>query len=326
LALGVIAYFLFSSLSAGSVTVPNVVGKTSTAATQTLQADHLAVGTTTFRTSNTAKGLVVSTNPGAGTSVSRNSKVNLVISDGPNIPTVQVPNVVGKQLAPAIQALTAANLTYRVNYNNNSTQSVGTVLSQNPPGGSNVKANVPVVLTVSGNQISVTVPDVIGQSPASAGSLLSQKGLNVGSQSSACSSQVGSGLVSSQNPGPNQTAQPNSAVNLVISTGPCATVPNVIGQSASSAQNQITGAGLVASTNFDTGCAGNAQPGNVDGQVPQAGAQVDNGSTVTISVCQPNTTTTGSSTTTSTSTQGLGVTTTTKAGQGAGILRNNHSR
>jgi serine/threonine-protein kinase len=328
LALGVIAYFLFSSLSAGSVTVPNVVGKTSTAATQTLQADHLAVGTTTFRTSNTAKGLVISTNPGAGTSVSRDSKVNLVISDGPNIPTVQVPNVVGKQLAPAEQALTAANLNYRVVFNNNSTQPVGTVLSQDPAGGSSVKANVRVVLTVSGNQVSVSVPDVIGQSPATAGSLLSQKGLNVGSQSSACSSQVGSGLVASQNPGPNVTVQPNTPVNLVISNGPCATVPNVIGQTASSAQNNITSAGLVANTTFDTGCANNAQPGNVDGQDPQGGAQVNNGSTVNISVCQSTTTTTTTgSTTTSTSSQGLGVTTTTnKSSQNAGTFRNNHSR
>jgi serine/threonine-protein kinase len=226
--------------------------------------------------------------------------VNLVISDGPVIPTVQVPNVQGKQLAPAEQALTAANLTYRVIFNNNSTQAVGTVLSQNPLGGTSVKANVPVVLTVSGNQISVTVPDVVGQSPAAAGSLLSQKGLNVGSQSSACSSQVGSGLVSSQNPGANQTVQPNVPVNLVISTGPCATVPPVVGQTAASAQNQITGAGLVANTTFDTTCAGNAQPGNVDSQNPQPGAQVDNGSTVNISVCQSNTTTTSSSTTTTT--------------------------
>jgi serine/threonine-protein kinase len=299
-ALGVIAYFLFSSLVGRDVTVPNVVGQTSSAATQTLKNDHLTVGTSTFRTSSTTKGLVLSTNPAAGSSVSRNSAVNLVISDGPVIPTVQVPNVQGKQLAPAEQALTAANLTYRVIFNNNSTQAVGTVLSQNPLGGTSVKANVPVVLTVSGNQISVTVPDVVGQSPAAAGSLLSQKGLNVGSQSSACSSQVGSGLVSSQNPGANQTVQPNVPVNLVISTGPCATVPPVVGQTAASAQNQITGAGLVANTTFDTTCAGNAQPGNVDSQNPQPGAQVDNGSTVNISVCQSNTTTTSSSTTTTT--------------------------
>ena len=312
-ALGVIAYFLFSSLLGGDVTVPNVVGQTTSAATQTLKDDHLAVGHTTFRTSNTTKGHVLSTDPAAGKSVAKNSAVNLVVSDGPNIPTVQVPNVVGTQLAPAIQALTAANLTYRVTYNNNSTQSVGTVLSQDPAGGSSVKANVPVVLTVSGNQVSVSVPDVVGQSPAAAGSLLSQKGLNVGSQSSACSSQVGSGLVSSQSPAPNATVQPNSAVNLVISNGPCAIVPNVVGQSAASAQNQITGAGLVANTTFDVGCPGNAQPGNVDGQSPGGGTQVDNGSTVNISVCQSNTTTTGS-TTTSTSTQGLGVTTTTKGG------------
>jgi beta-lactam-binding protein with PASTA domain len=117
--------------------------------------------------------------------------------------------------------------------------------------------------------------------------------------------------------------QPNAAVNLVISTGPCATVPNVIGQTASSAQNQISNAGLTANTTVDTTCANNAQPGNVDSQTPSGGSQVDNGSTVNISVCQSNTTTTGSSTTTtSTSTQGLGVTTTTKPG----LIRNKNSR
>jgi serine/threonine-protein kinase len=135
---------------------------------------------------------------------------------------------------------------------------------------------------------------------------------------------VGSGLVSSQNPGPNATVMPNTAVNLVISNGPCATVPNVIGQTASSAQNNITAAGLVASTNFDTGCANNAQNGNVDGQDPAAGTQVNNGSTVTISVCQSNTTTTGS-TTTSTSSQGLRGTTTTSTTLGAGPLRHKRS-
>ncbi len=167
-ALAVIAFFLLRSVGlfgGGNVTVPNVVGQTARTATQTLQGDHLSVGTTTFRTSATAKGLVLSTDPKAGVSVSKNSAVALVISDGPNIPTVQVPSVTGEQLAPALQKLTAANLTYTVKYVN-SNQPTGTVLNQIPAGGSSVKANVKVQLTVSGTQTSVQVPSVVGQSPA----------------------------------------------------------------------------------------------------------------------------------------------------------------
>ncbi len=307
-----IAYFLFSSLG-GKVTVPDVVGETTATATQTLQNDHLTLGPTTFRTSTTAKGLVLATNPKAGTSVSRNSAVGLVISDGPNIPTVQVPTVTNEQLAPAIQKLTAANLTYSVKYIN-SNQPVGFVISQNPAGGTSIKANVPVVLTVSGTQTAVPVPSVIGQSPASAGAILAQKGLNVGSQSQGCPSASSSGTVAAQSPGAGQSVAPNSSVNLVISN--CVAVPGVIGQSASSAQNAITNAGLVPNTTFDSGCANNAQDGNVDGQDPAGNAQVANGSTVNISVCQSNTTTT---TTTTTTTQGLGTTTTTA--KNGGLLR-----
>ena len=38
-----------------------------------------------------AAGHVISTDPKVGTSVSKNSTVHLVVSTGPNIPTVQVP-------------------------------------------------------------------------------------------------------------------------------------------------------------------------------------------------------------------------------------------
>src|SRR6516165_5658522 len=153
--LGVIAFFLLRSVLGGNVTVPNVVGETQAVATQTLQNDNLTVGTVTHRESNSASGTVLSTNPAAGTSVGKNSAVHLVVSSGPNIPTVQVPNVTGEQLAPAIQKLAAANLTYHVTYQA-SNQPVGVVLSQNPTGGSSIKANVPVQLTVSGTQTSVS--------------------------------------------------------------------------------------------------------------------------------------------------------------------------
>ena len=301
IALGVIAFFLLRSVLGGNVTVPDVVGATQSAATQTLKNDNLTVGTATFRTSTQARGIVLSTDPKAGASVSKNSAVDLVVSEGPNIPIVTVPPVTGKQLTEAISAIQGAGLTYKIT-DVTSTQPVGTVLSQNPAAGTKIKANVPVVLTVSNAQSSVSVPSVLGQSPATAGATLRGAGLNVGSQSNACSSQYGQGVVSSQSPGAGATEPPNTPVNLVVSTGNCATVPSVVGQSVGAAQTAISGAGLVANTTYDTTCAGGAQPGNVDSQSPAANASVSSGSSVTISVCQPATTTTTTSTTPTSST------------------------
>ena len=66
--------------------------------------------------------------------MAKNSAVDLVVSGGPNIPTVEVPTVTGKQLTQAIALLQAANLGYTV-HNVTSNQPVGTVLSQDPAGG-----------------------------------------------------------------------------------------------------------------------------------------------------------------------------------------------
>ncbi len=293
-----IAYFLLRSVGVfgGNVSVPDVVGLSVSQATQTLQNDHLTVGSSTVRTSNTTKGDVVSTDPKAGASVSKNSAVNLVVSGGPNIPTVVVPSVTGKQLTQAIALLQADNLGYTV-HNVSSTQSVGTVLNQDPQGGTKILETRKVILTVSNNQTSVSVPSVVGQSPAAAGATLRGDNLNVGSQTTACSGQP-NGVVSAQNPAAGISVPPNTAVNLVVSSGPCATVPGVVGQTQNAATSAITGAGLVANTTFDTACPGGAQPGNVDSQSPAANAQVNSGSTVNISVCQPTTTTTTTTTTT----------------------------
>ena len=307
-ALAIIAFFLLRSVGVfgGNVTVPNVVGLTASQATQTLRNDHLTVGSSTTQSSRATKGNVLSTNPKAGASVAKGSAVNLVVSGGPNIPTVVVPSVQGKQLTQAIQALQAANLGYTIK-NVSSNQPEGTVLSQNPAAGTKVLETRKVQLTVS-MQTSVSTPSVIGHSPASAGGILTQAGLTVGNQSSACSSQP-SGVVSAQNPAPGVNVQPGTSVNLVVSSGSCVSVPGVVGQSQNAATAAITSAGLVANATFDTGCANGAQPGNVDSQNPGPNAQVNSGSTVNISVCQPATTTTTTSTTTTTTTTPTSTTT-----------------
>jgi serine/threonine protein kinase len=313
-ALAIIAYFLLRSVGVfgGNVTVPDVAKQSVAQATQTLQNDHLTVGTQRPESSGAvAKGDVVSTDPAAGASVAKNSKVDLVVSSGPTA-TAVVPIVVGKQVTEAIALLQGANLGYTI-HNVTSTQPVDTVVSSSPVAGTRIPETEKVALNVSAKQSSVSVPSVIGQSPARAGSILQQAGLSVGSQTTAtaCSTQP-SGSISAQSPAAGAVEQPNTPINLVVSNGTCVSVPGVVGQSQSAATSSITGAGLVANTTFDTSCPGGAQPGNVDNQNPAGNAQVNSGTTVNISVCQSATTTTTTSTTTPSST-----TTSTTQTQGA---------
>ena len=211
-ALAVIAFFLLRSVGVfgGNVSVPDVAKQTVAQATQTLQNANLTVGTKTPQSnSSVPAGEVVSTDPKAGASVAKNSTVNLFYSSGP-VATAVVPVVTGKQLTQAIALLQAANLGYTI-HNVTSNQPVGTVLDQDPAAGQRIPETKKVALTVSGTQTSVSVPSVIGQSPAHAGSLLTQAGLTVGSQTTAtaCSTQP-SGSVSAQSPGAGASEPPNT--------------------------------------------------------------------------------------------------------------------
>jgi serine/threonine-protein kinase len=316
LALAVIAFFVLRAVFANSsVSVPSVSNLTTQAATAMLQSDGLKVGSETEQTSaNVTKGLVISSKPGAGSKVAKNSSVSLVISSGPVVTFVQVPSVVGQSQTLATETLSApgVNLAYKINYVT-SPKPAGTVTAQSPAGGTRVRSTTVVQLTVSSNQTTATVPSVLGNTAAAAGSLIKSANLNVGNQTSACSpnSQFGSGLVSAQNPSAGASVQPNTPVDLVVSTGPCVAVPSVLGDTPSVASAAITSAGLVAGTpTIDGTCnGGQAAPGTVDNQTPAAGAQVASGTTVNMTVCQAGatttTTTTGGTTTTSSTSGGL---------------------
>jgi serine/threonine-protein kinase len=149
-ALGIIAYFLLRSVGVfgATVTVPNVVGDTRAAATQTLQNDQLTVGRTTYRADPATRGIVLSTNPGAGALVSKNSAVDLVVSGGPR--TVQVPNVVGELPTNAGATLTRAGLSVGGTSSECSNQyPSGTVSGQNPTVGNSVSAGTTVDIIIS---------------------------------------------------------------------------------------------------------------------------------------------------------------------------------
>ena len=207
----------------GLVSVPNVAGLTQAVATSAIQGAALVVGTVTTASSSTvAAGSVISENPAAGTQVNTGTAVNLVVSSGPNVTQVAVPNVVGQTQTAATTAIQAAGLVIgTVTTASSSTVAAGSVISENPVAGTQVNTGTAVNLVVSSgpNVTQVAVPNVVGQTQASATSAIQSVGLVVGTVTTASSSTVAAGSVISENPVAGTQVNTGSSVSLVVSSG-----------------------------------------------------------------------------------------------------------
>ncbi|MEP6909690.1 MAG: PASTA domain-containing protein [Actinomycetota bacterium] len=256
--------------SASKPKVPDVVGLSTTAATQKLtQRGYSSVVKT--RVSNGARlGTVLSQAPPPGTKLDRGRPVTVVVARGPA--TVDVPNVVGLPVDEAFVRLQSAGFKGR-SVKVASTQPKDRVIRQAPPGGSQAKKGATVVLTVSNGPSSLTVPNVRGQTEASATATLSRLGFRL-SVSRVASTQP-KGIVISQQPPPGTKAPKGSVVGLNVSNGSTTatgvSVPNVVGQSQAAAIDRIEALGL----RVDSFPVASEKPqGIVVSVVPAGGTQV----------------------------------------------------
>lgn len=132
-----------------NVTVPNdLVGQSLDYARQSLQQAGLTAGpVSTVNSATVPHNVVLSTDPGQGASVARDSAVKLQVSTG----KVTVPDVVGRSRAEAEQALRAddVRLNYDVEIRETEDAETGTVLRQSAPAGSSVSQGSTITLTVA---------------------------------------------------------------------------------------------------------------------------------------------------------------------------------
>ena len=106
----------------------------------------------------------------------------------------------------------------------------GSVISQNPSGGSSAAPGSAVDLVISLGPADVVVPDVVGLPQGLAESSIVSANLLVGAVTTANSDTVPAGDVISQNPGGGSSVPPGTLVDLVISLGPAdVVVPDVTG-------------------------------------------------------------------------------------------------
>ncbi len=192
-----------------------------------------------------------------------------------------VPDVTGKSESDARNALTDAGFNVNVNKQHSSQVPQGSVISQSPNGGNSAQVGSTVTITVSSGVQMVKVPDIpYGYTAAQTQALLQKYGLKLGSQSSAYNSQIARGGVINQDPKPGVEVRPGSTVNITLSAGPKpVTVPGVIGEDISSAEQDLANAGLGYKL---VQVQSNKPAGTVISENPSPGTQVDPGTYVTL--------------------------------------------
>jgi eukaryotic-like serine/threonine-protein kinase len=193
--------------------------------------------------------------------------------------STSVPLVQGLPQAQAVQQIKNAHLNPKVVDQASSTVGNGNVINTNPAGGNNVAPNSTVTLFVSTGPQQVTVPNVVGETSAAATSQLTADGLQV-TQKPDPSSTAPQGQVTKQTPGAQTKVNPNTTVTIYVSGG-AVQVPNVVGDSASTAEQILQGAGFNPVPKTVAGPA-NATPGNVFQQTPSGQSSAAQGSNVTI--------------------------------------------
>ena len=213
-AVGALAYMMFGS-SGKTYAVPLVQGLPQAKAVQEVSAAHLQPKVTDETSTTVAKGIVISTNPAEGNNVKAGTVVTLFVSSGQQ--QVTVPNVVGESASAAESQLTKLGLTVKQVTDSTSSQPAGTVTKQTPSGNAQVSPGSAVTISVSGG--GVTVQSVVGDSAATAVSVLQGQGFLVvtkqGTQAGATP-----GDVFAQTPAGNTSAPQHSQVTIYVQSQP----------------------------------------------------------------------------------------------------------
>ncbi len=208
--------------------------------------------------------------------------------------SASVPNIVNKTVAQAQSALSANGLKLGSNTcsgdtaNSNSVPA-GQIMSQNPPSGATATSGAPVNYCLSAGPQQKKLPDAASLNSNSKDTVkttLTNAGFANLQEAGQPSSTVPAGNVIDLTDGngkslAGQVVPITTPITVVVSNGPGnATVPPVIGQSCTQAQQTLQGAGF--QTKISNQYSADVQNGNAIGTDPGGNATASKGSTVTI--------------------------------------------
>ena len=180
--------------------------------------------------------------------------------------TVDVPNVVGKQLSVATRLLEERHLRVSSSEVTNSDVPAGQVISQSPEPGESVKEQRLVHLVVSKGAGDITIPDLQGMSFDQAREKLKSLGLSIGKITYVSDTSKDDGIVISQGLQAGGKASKGATVDITVNQTKSSTIeiPNVVGMTIKEAKEALGNLGLsiskISGSNEDTAIVTDVSP------------------------------------------------------------------
>jgi serine/threonine-protein kinase len=198
----------------GTVRVPSVRGLPQAAAIQTLKREgNIKATVDQAPSSNVPKGQAIRTIPGAGETVNRGERIQLIISSGPQ--QVEVPDVTGLSRDSAEQLLTDAGFEPAVQ-ESESEKPEDQVISQDPAAGTELDKGSRVTITVSKGIETVSVPSVEGFTRRDASTQIRSAGLEPVVREQDVTDASEDGVVIQQRPGAGTQLEKGKQVVLIV--------------------------------------------------------------------------------------------------------------
>ena len=208
------------SKGAEVVTVPRLTSFTLEVAKDLINQENLGEGGTTYENSDKTAGVVIGQFPEAYSSVNAGTPVDLVVSSGPKIETVEVPNLEGQELSVALETLRTRDLIPGSVTQDYSDKPENIIIFQSIAPGESVDKGTAVNLVVSrGVEDNIVVPSLKGLNESVALDTINKLGLVPRSVTSEFSDSDINTVIS-QSLTVNSEVEKGTEIDLVLSKGP----------------------------------------------------------------------------------------------------------
>jgi beta-lactam-binding protein with PASTA domain/tRNA A-37 threonylcarbamoyl transferase component Bud32 len=301
--LAVLVFLVLRQLSgpdtpvADLIAVEDVSGLTEEDALRAIQAQGLVAIPNRENSDAVDSGLVIRTDPAAGSQVEEGATVTVIISAG--IEQFPVPSLVGLDQTTAVDLILRQGFKLgQVIPDAESTAAPGTVISQEPLGNVTAPAGATVDIVVAAGPETVALSDLTDLTERDATAALQSLGLFFEIQTE-FSDEVDRGRVIRTTPDAGVELAIGATVTLVVSDGPePVVVPSLIGLTLDAALTRLEQEGLVLVQGSGIEVSNPEQVGRVVEQNPGEGANLLRGDSVLVrvGVAPPPTTTTTATT------------------------------
>jgi serine/threonine-protein kinase len=299
-------FILFNNISGGNsaapqqIEIPVLAGETEDDARLILQNLGFRVTPEREASDTFEPGTVIRTNPRAGETAEENSFVTLVVSAGaePDI----VPLVEGSSEERARELLEGQGFVVDVRTEFSDEVPIGDVISQEPPGTTEAPPGSTVIIIVSEGPETIVLENLTGRSERDVSFLLAELGIEP-TFTTEPSVEIAEGFVIRTEPEPGSILAPGDPLVVVVSSGPdIVDVPNFFRLTENEAREIASALQLEIRVAETTQLVEDPSlDGVVAAQNPDPGVQVNQGTTITISLgeyVEPTTTTLPPDTTT----------------------------